>query len=173
MNTKILALGLLSLFLGTSGCMNTGKQEPRLQSALTRIGGNEAKVENTQVEVPQRYKDYLSLHFMIGARQEVPSEALQRLINQDSLTSRYGQPVYIMQVRTTESDMGGEFRIELLNHATFEEIEDGRRKFIECTWVVGRDSEGAASDYLTCWYELYENRLALVASHKWETGWEF
>lgn len=129
--------------------------------------------ENEQVEVPQSYRDYLSLHFMIGARQEVPSEALQRLINQDSLTSRYGQPVYIMQVRTTESDMGGEFRIELLNHATFEEIEDGRRKFIECTWVVGRDSEGAASDYLTCWYELYENRLALVASHKWETGWEF
>lgn len=69
--------------------------------------------------------------------------------------------------------MGGEFRIELLNHATFEEIEDGRRKFIECTWVVCRDSEGAASDYLTCWYELYGNRLALVASHKWETGWEF
>ena len=141
--------------------------------AFPAISEKTIPTENEQVEVPQRYKDYLSLHFWVGARQEVPSEALQRLINQDSLTSRYGQPVYIMQVRTTESDMGGEFRIELLNHATFEEIEDGRRKFIECTWVVGRDSEGAASDYLTCWYELYGNRLALVASHKWETGWEF
>lgn len=141
--------------------------------AFPAISEKTIPTENEQVEVPQRYKDYLSLHCSVGARQEVPSEALQRLINQDSLTSRYGQPVYIMQVRTTESDMGGEFRIELLNHATFEEIEDGRRKFIECTWVVGRDSEGAASDYLTCWYELYGNRLALVASHKWETGWEF
>lgn len=141
--------------------------------AFPTASENTVPAEKEQVEVPQSYRDYLSLHFWVGARQEVPSEALQRLINQDSLTSRYGQPVYIMQVRTTENDMCGEFRIELLNHATFEEIEDGRRKFIECTWVVGRDSEGAASDYLTCWYEQCENGLALVTSHKWETGWEF
>ena len=32
MNTKILALGLLSLTLGASGCRNTGKQATQLQS---------------------------------------------------------------------------------------------------------------------------------------------
>jgi hypothetical protein len=32
MNTKILALGLLSLALGASGCRNTGKQATQLQS---------------------------------------------------------------------------------------------------------------------------------------------
>ena len=32
MNTKILALGLLSLVLGASGCRNTGKQATQLQS---------------------------------------------------------------------------------------------------------------------------------------------
>ena len=50
------------------------------------------------------------------------SEALQYLINQDGRTSRYGQPVYVMQVR--ETDMGGKFRVGLLNHATFDEIQD-------------------------------------------------
>ena len=40
-----------------------------------------------------------------------------------------------MQVR--EEDMGGEFRVGLLNHATFDEIQDGSQKFVECTWVKG------------------------------------
>ena len=143
-----------------------------LPSTLMRIDGHKAEpVENTRTEVPQRWRDYLALHITVGARQEVPSEALQYLINQDGRTSRYGQPVYVMQVR--EEDMGGEFRVGLLNHATFDEIQDGSRKFVECTWVVDRDSEGAASDYLTCWYEQCENGLVLVTSHKWETGWEF
>ena len=69
--------------------------------------------------------------------------------------------------------MDGEFRVELLNHAAFKEIEDGRRKFVEWTWGVGRDSEEVASDYPTCWHEQCENKLVLVASYKWETGWEF
>ena len=60
---------------------------------------------------------------------------MQYLINQDGRTSRYGQPVYVMQVR--EEDMGGEFRVGLLNHATFDEIQDGSQKFVECTWVKG------------------------------------
>ena len=41
MNTKILALGLLSLALGASGCRNTGKQATQLQSvgiAVPRAG---------------------------------------------------------------------------------------------------------------------------------------
>lgn len=129
--------------------------------------------ENEQVEVPQRYRDYLSLHFMIGARQEAPNEALQRQIDQDERTTRYGQPVYAMQVRATKGDMGGEFRVGLLNHATFDEIRDGTRKFAECTWVSGRDSTGAASNYLTCWYELCGNRLVPIDSCAWEPDQEF
>ena len=91
--------------------------------------------ENERTEVPQRWRDYLSLRFAIVARQETPNEVLQRLIDQDGRTTRYGKPVYAMQVR--KEDMAGEFRVGLLSHATFEEIRDGRRKFVECTWVKG------------------------------------
>ena len=77
---------------------------------------NTVPAEKEQVEVPQSYRDYLSLHFMIGARQEVPNEALQRQIDQDERTTRYGQPVYAMQVRATKGDMDGGFRARLLNH---------------------------------------------------------
>lgn len=87
--------------------------------------------ENERTEVPQRWRDYLSLRFAIVARQETPNEVLQRLIDQDGRTTRYGKPVYAMQVR--KEDMAGEFRVGLLSHATFEEIRDGRRKFVECT----------------------------------------
>ena len=98
-----------------------------LPSTLMRIDGRKAEpVENTRTEVPQRWRDYLALHITVGARQEVPSEALLYLINQDGRTSRYGQPVYVMQVRATEGDMGGEFRAGLLNHATFEEMHMGQ-----------------------------------------------
>ena len=88
-------------------------------------------LENERTEVPQRWRDYLSLRFAIVARQETPNEVLQRLIDQDGRTTRYGKPVYAMQVR--KEDMAGEFRVGLLSHATFEEIRDGRRKFVECT----------------------------------------
>lgn len=127
--------------------------------------------ENEQVEVPQRWRDYLRLHFATGARQEVPNEALQRLINQDKRTTRYEQPVYAMQVR--EKDMAGEFRAGLLNHATIDEIRDGTRKFAECTWISGRGSTSAASNYLTCWYELCGNRLVPVESCTWKSDQEF
>ena len=101
-----------------------------LPSTLMRIDGRNAEpVENTRTELPQRF----ALHITVGARQEVPSEALQYLIDQDGRTSRYGQPVYVMQVGR---DMGGEFR-RALNHATFDEIQDGSQKFVECTWVKG------------------------------------
>ena len=144
-----------------------------LSTALKGITDNEAKpVENTRTEVPQRWRDYLALHITVGARQEVPSEALQYLIDQDGRTSRYGQPVYVMQVRATEGDMGGEFRAGLLNHATFEEIQDGRRKFVECTWVKGYTPDSIRV-LLTGWYEVRDAGLCPVDSLEWTEDTEF
>ena len=144
-----------------------------LSTALKGITDNEAKpVENTRTEVPQRWRDYLALHITVGARQEVPSEALQYLIDQDGRTSRYGQPVYVMQVRATEGDMGGEFRAGLLNHATFEEIQDGRRKFVECTWVKGYTPDSIRV-LLTGWYEVNNAGLCPVDSMEWTEDTEF
>ena len=144
-----------------------------LSTALKGITDNEAKpVENTRTEVPQRWRDYLALHITVGARQEVPSEALQYLIDQDGRTSRYGQPVYVMQVRATEGDMGGEFRAGLLNHATFEEIQDGRRKFVECTWVKGYTPDSIRV-LLTGWYEVNNAELCPVDSLEWTEDTEF
>ena len=144
-----------------------------LSTALKGITDNEAKpVENTRTEVPQRWRDYLALHITVGARQEVPSEALQYLIDQDGRTSRYGQPVYVMQVRATEGDMGGEFRAGLLNRATFEEIQDGRRKFVECTWVKGYTPDSIRV-LLTGWYEVNNAGLCPVDSLEWTEDTEF
>ena len=144
-----------------------------LPSTLMRIDGRKAEpVENTRTEVPQRWRDYLALHITVGARQEVPSEALLYLINQDGRTSRYGQPVYVMQVRATEGDMGGEFRAGLLNHATFEEIQDGRRKFVECTWVKGYTPDSIRV-LLTGWYEVRNTGLCPVDSLEWTEDMEF
>ena len=142
-----------------------------LSTALKGITDNEAKpVENTRTEVPQRWRDYLALHITVGARQEVPSEALQYLIDQDSRTSRYGQPVYVMQVR--EEDMGGKFRVGLLNHATFDEIQDGSRKFVECTWVKGYTPDSIRV-LLTGWYEVRDAGLCPVDSLEWTEDTEF
>ena len=144
-----------------------------LSTALKGITDNEAKpVENTRTEVPQRWMDYLALHITVGARQEVPSEALQYLIDQDGRTSRYGQPVYVIHVRATEGDMGGEFRAGLLNHATFEEIQDGRRKFVECTWVKGYTPDSIRV-LLTGWYEVNNAGLCPVDSLEWTEDTEF
>ena len=144
-----------------------------LPSTLMRIDGRKAEpVENTRTEVPQRWRDYLALHITVGARQEVPSEALLYLINQYGRTSRYGQPVYVMQVRATEGDMGGEFRAGLLNHATFEEIQDGRRKFVECTWVKGYTPDSIRV-LLTGWYEVNNAGLCPVDSLEWTEDTEF
>lgn len=129
-------------------------------------------VENAQVEVPQRWRDYLSLRFAIGARQETPNEALQRLIDQDGRTTRYGQPVYAMQVRATKGDMDGGFRARLLNHATIDEIRDGTRKFAECTWVKGYTSD-SIKILLTGWYEMNNTGLCPVDSLEWTEDMEF
>lgn len=144
-----------------------------LPSTLMRIDERKAEpVENTRTEVTQRWRDYLALHITVGARQEVPSEALQYLIDQDGRTSRYGQPVYVMQVRATKGDMGGEFRAGLLNHATFEEIQDGRRKFVECTWVKGYTPDSIRV-LLTGWYEVNNAGLCPVDSLEWTEDTEF
>ena len=144
-----------------------------LPSTLMRIDGRKAEpVENTRTEVPQRWRDYLALHITVGARQEVPCEALLCLVKQDGRTSRYGQPVYVMQVRATEGDMGGEFRAGLLNHATFEEIQDGRRKFVECTWVKGYTPDSIRV-LLTGWYEVNNAGLCPVDSLEWTEDTEF
>ncbi|MBS5552941.1 MAG: hypothetical protein KHX53_13150, partial [Bacteroides sp.] len=123
-----------------------------------------------RTKVPQRWRDYLALHITVGARQEVPSEALQYLIDQDGRTSRYGQPVYVMQVR--EEDMGGKFRVGLLNHATFDEIQEGSRKFVECTWVKGYTPDSIRV-LLTGWYEVRNTGLCPVDSLEWTEDMEF
>ena len=144
-----------------------------LPSTLMRIDGRKAEpVENTRTEVPQRWRDYLALHITVGARQEVPSEALQYLINQDGRTSRYGQPVYAMQVRATKGDMDGGFRARLLNHATIDEIRDGTRKFAECTWVKGYTSDSIRI-LLTVWYEMKKVELCPVDSLEWTEDTRF
>ena len=138
--------------------------------AFPTASENTISAEKDQVEVPQRYRDYLSLHFMIGARQEVPNEALQRQIDQDERTTRYGQPVYVMQVR--EKDMDGGFRARLLNRTTIDEIRDGTRKFAECTWVKGYTSDSIRI-LLTVWYEMKKVELCPVDSLEWTEDTRF
>lgn len=140
--------------------------------AFPTASENTVPAEKEQVEVPQSYRDYLSLHFMIGTRQEVPNEALQRQIDQDERTTRYGQPVYAMQVRATKGDMDGGFRARLLNHATIDEIRDGTRKFAECTWVKGYTSD-SIKILLTGWYEVNNTGLCPVDSLEWTEDMEF
>ena len=138
--------------------------------AFPTASENTISAEKEQVEVPQRYRDYLSLHFMIGARQEVPNEALQRQIDQDERTTRYGQPVYVMQVR--EKDMDGGFRARLLNRTTIDEIRDGTRKFAECTWVKGYTSDSIRI-LLTVWYEMKKVELCPMDSLEWTEDTRF
>ena len=139
--------------------------------AFPTASENTVPAEKEKVEVPQSYRDYLSLHFKIGARQEAPNEALQRQIDQDERTTRYGQPVYAMQVRATKGDMDGGFRARLLNHATIDEIRDGTRKCAECTWVKGYTSDSIRI-LLTVWYKMKKVELCPVDSLEWteDTG---
>lgn len=140
--------------------------------AFPTASENTVPAEKEQVEVPQSYRDYLSLHFKIGARQEAPNEALQRQIDQDERTTRYGQPVYAMQVRATKGDMDGGVRARLLNHATIDEIRDGTRKFAECTWGKGYTSDSIRI-LLTVWYEMKKVELCPVDSLEWTEDTRF
>ena len=66
--------------------------------------------------------------------------------------------------------MDGEFRAGLLNHATFDEIQDGRRKFVECTWVKGYTPDSIRV-LLTGWYEVNNAGLCPVDSLGMDGGY--
>jgi len=66
-------------------------------------------------------------------------------------SSRYGKPICVKYV--TAEDMADEFRVGLFNIATFEEIADGKRVFVECTWNLGHKDEYGEEQRLTDWYE--------------------
>lgn len=68
--------------------------------------------------------------------------------------------------------MGGEFRTRLLNHATIDEIRDGTRKFVECTWVKGYTPD-SVKILLTGWYEMRYAELCPMDSLKWTEDMEF
>lgn len=170
---NFIVLLILTYTLRLSGCGSNGKNDST-NTDIAEVPEQDTidkQLAIVTVETTQRQVDFSELRHVVGARQEVFPADLLRTIIQSEYTSRYGQPAYIMQVK--EGDFGGEFRIGLLNHATFDEIKEDRRRFIECTWIIGRDNEGVASDYLTCWYEQRGNGPVLVEAYKWETGWEF
>lgn len=142
-----------------------------LSTALTWMTGNKVKpVKKVQVEVLQKWKDYISIHAIAGARREIPGEALQCMINQDHRTLRYGQPVYVMQVR--DKDLAGKFRARLLNHTTMEDVQDGFRKFVECTWIKGYTTDSTRI-LLTGWYEVNHAAFCPVDSLEWTEDTEF
>ena len=68
--------------------------------------------------------------------------------------------------------MGGKFRVGLLNHATFDEIQDGSQKFVECTWVKGYTPDSIRV-LLTGWYEVENAGLCPVDSLEWTEDTEF
>ncbi|WP_336616763.1 hypothetical protein [Bacteroides acidifaciens] len=122
-------------------------------------------------KIIEQQDEFQVLDEVVGVHMDTLDEKLLRIINQCEYSIHYGKPVYVMHI--TGNDMGGEFRVKLLNHTTFEEINDGSSKFIECTWIIGKNAEGIASDYQTCWYEQSDGCLFFCDSLKWENGWEF
>ena len=68
--------------------------------------------------------------------------------------------------------MGGEFRAGLLNHATFDEIQDDSRKFVECTWVKGYTPDSIRV-LITGWYEVRNAELCPVDSLEWTEDTDF
>lgn len=97
-------------------------------------------------------------------------ERLLHAIGRNAYNGRHGLPISIRQV--TDKDMGGEFRIGLLNHTTLEEIESGERIFIECTWDLGKKDEHGEFRQ-TRWYEWREDTLHPIDSLLWNTDEEF
>lgn len=122
-------------------------------------------------KILEQQDEFQVLDEVVGVRMDTLDEKLLRIINQCEYSIHYGKPVYVMHI--TGNDMGGEFRVKLLNHTTFEEINDGSSKFIECTWIIGKNAEGIASDYQTCWYEQSDGCLFFCDSLKWKNDWEF
>ena len=106
---------------------------------------------------------------VISRRKQLDWHILRALFR-DERVSHYGLPMSVRRV--TGRDMSGEFRIGLLNLATFEEIDDGKRVFVECTWKRGYGGEHEGQR-LTYWYEWRENQLYAVDSTLWSTDEEF
>ncbi|WP_301069917.1 hypothetical protein [uncultured Bacteroides sp.] len=73
----------------------------------------------------------------------------------------------------TAVDMADEFRVGLFNIATFEEIADGKRVFVECSWNLGHKDEYGDESRLTYWYEQRAGALYPVDSVYWDTGMDF
>lgn len=100
----------------------------------------------------------------------LPDERALHALGRDARTVRYGLPLSVRQV--TGRDMGGEFRVRLLDHAAPEEIDSGQRVFVECTWNLGLDDRHAGQR-LTCWYEWRDGSLHPVDSLLWDADEEF
>ena len=56
--------------------------------------------------------------------------------------------------------------------AELREIRDGRRKFVECTWVKGYTPDSIRI-LLTVWYEMKKVELCPVDSLEWTEDMEF
>lgn len=115
---------------------------------------------------PQR--DIKSLLDLLNERRK---NRLYQELSRDANSIRYGQPLYVKQV--TSVDMVDEFRVGLFNIATFEEIADGKRVFMECTWNLGQKDEYGDEQRLTYWYEQRAGTLYPVDSVYWNTGMDF
>ena len=117
-----------------------------------------------------RTTDTLELLRRVEKRQGTLDGNTLRLVSREPHNSRYGLPVRVMQV--TGKDFGGEFRIRLLNHAAWQDIEDGKRVFTECTWKVGYERDSVRR-LQTFWYEKRNGVLLPVDSLVWREDTEF
>lgn len=106
----------------------------------------------------------------VEAKPGTLDERILHAIGRNAYNGRHGLPISVRQV--TDKDMGGEFRVGLLNHTTLEEIESGQRIFVECTWDLGKKDEHGEL-CRTCWYEWRRETLHPVDSLLWSTDEEF
>lgn len=70
---------------------------------------------------------------------ERKTDRLYKALSGSENNLRYGKPICVKYV--TAEDMADEFRVGLFNIATFEEIADSKRVFVECTWNLGHEDE--------------------------------
>ena len=102
---------------------------------------------------------------------ERKTDRLYKALSGSENNLRYGKPICVKYV--TAEDMADEFRVGLFNIATFEEIADSKRVFVECTWNLGHKDEYGEESRLTYWYEQRAGALYPVDSVYWDTGMDF
>lgn len=102
---------------------------------------------------------------------ERKTDRLYKALSGSENSLRYGKPICVKYV--TSVDMADEFRVGLFNITTFEEIADGKRVFVECTWNLGHKDEYGEEQRLTYWYEQRAGALYPVDSVYWDTGMDF